>query len=131
TRPFHYHTFTLEAMARLAHYSRVLAARTGSAPPAADPSCRRTAAPCTPDLWRAEIDSRRLPAVIEFVARAVIDPASWPHSTALERQLVLPPALPVLLQAQRTVPSPTTAAALAALRDVAPDDVSRLLWPLP
>jgi len=131
TRPFHYHTFTLEAMTRLAHYSRVLAARTGSQPPPADPACLRSPQPCTPNLWRAEADGRSLGAVVAFISAAVTAPEAWPYATALERSPVLPPAVPVLLQAQRALPTPATAAALAALQGVALDHIARLLWPAP
>jgi len=131
TRPFHYHTFTLEAMTRLAHYSRVLAARTGSQPPPADPACLRSPQPCTPDLWRAEAAGRSLGAVVAFISAAVTAPEAWHHATSLERSPVLPPAVPGLLQAQRALPTPGTAAALAALQGVAPDHVARLLWPVP
>jgi len=131
TRPFHYHTFTLEAMTRLAHYSRVLAARTGSQPPPADPACQRSPQPCTPNLWRAEAEGRSLGTVLTFISAAMTAPEAWTHATALERSPVLPPAVPVLLQAQRALPAAGTAAALAALQGVAPDHVARLLWPVP
>jgi hypothetical protein len=118
TRPFHYHAFTLEAMTRLARYSRVLAARSSGNPP-------------PPDLWRAEAGGRSLGSVVTFVAGVVAQPAGWTYATAVEPKPVLPPALPALLQAQRALPSSATAAALQTLQPVAPDHVARLLWPLP
>ena len=109
TRPFHYHTFTLEAATRLARYGQVLEV----------------------DLWHAVIDGKSLRAVLNLVASTVVDPGSWPYATALETTPPLAPALPVLLIAQRTYPPHSFDSALAALKDIAPDHVAWLMWPVP
>lgn len=117
TRPYHYHTFTLQAATRLARYAQVLAAQAGPR--------------CPLDLWRAVIDGKSLPAVLDFVAAAVVNPAAWEHATALEPAPPLVTALPVLLMAQRELQPGRYRAALARLQELAPDHVAWLLWPLP
>jgi len=87
--------------------------------------------PATAASVQADARCRSLGAVLAFISAAVTAREAWPHATALERSPVLPPAVPVLLQAQRALPAAGTAAALAALQGVAPDHVARLLWPLP
>jgi hypothetical protein len=109
TRPYHYHTFTLEAATRLARYGEVVGV----------------------DLWHAVIDGKSLRAVLNLVAATVVDPASWRHATALEPTPPLSPALPVLLNAQRAYPPHSFDSALAALKDIAPDHVAWLMWPAP
>ena len=109
TRPFHYHTFTLEAATRLARYGDVLGV----------------------DLWHAVIEGKSLRAVLQWVAATVVDPASWRHATALEPAPPLAPALPVLLIAQRAYPESRFDAALTALKPIAPDHVAWLMWPVP
>ena len=109
TRPFHYHTFTLEAATRLARYGQVVDV----------------------DLWHAVIDGKSLRAVLNVVAGTVVDPGSWPHATALEPSPPLAPALPVLLIAQRAYSPHSFDTALAALKDIAPDHVAWLMWPAP
>jgi hypothetical protein len=109
TRPYHYHTFTLEAATRLARYGQILEV----------------------DLWHAVVDGKSLRAVLNVVAGTVVDPGSWPYATALEPTPPLAPALPVLLIAQRAYPRHSFDAALAALKDIAPDHVAWLMWPVP
>ncbi|MBC7942437.1 MAG: alginate lyase family protein [Chitinophagaceae bacterium] len=135
TRPFHYQTFTLDAATRLARYGQVLAASTRPAGkwPATDPRCR---APeqhpgCPLDLWRGVIDGKSLRAALDFIAGAVVAPASWPFATALEPAPPLAPALPVLLRAQRSYAARGFDAPLAALQKIAPDHVAWLMWPVP
>ena len=108
TRPYHYHTFTLEAATRLARYGEVLGV----------------------DLWHAVIDGKSLRAVLDTVAHTVVDPGSWRYATALEPAPPLAPALPVLLIAQRAYPRHSFDTALAALKDIAPDHVAWLMWPV-
>jgi hypothetical protein len=133
TRPYHYHTFTLEAATRLARYGQVLASipNPAGAWPANDPRCR---APeqhlqCPLDLWRLSVDGKSLRGVLDFVAATVLAPAAWPYATALEPAPVLAPALPVLLFAQPQYAPGSFAAPLAALQRIAPDDVAWLMWP--
>jgi len=137
TRPYHYQTFTLEAATRLARYGQVLAALPRPDPagqwPATDPRCR---APerhpsCPLDLWHVVIDGKSLRGALNFVATAVVAPASWSHATALEPTPPLAPALPVLLMARRVYPPPSFDAPLAALKEIAPDHVAWLMWPVP
>lgn len=134
TRPFHYHSFTLEAATRLARYGQVLNALPAPPPrwPATDPRCAPPALQpaCPLDLWRVNIDGRSLRGVLDFVAGAVLQPEGWRHATALEPEPPLATALPVLLMAQFAVPSPQQAAAIERLRPLAPDHVAWLLWPL-
>jgi len=135
TRPYHYHTFTLQAATRLARYAQVLAAQAGPATggTASDPRCTPPASNprCPLDLWRVVIDGKSLPAVLDFVAAAVVNPATWEHATALEPAPPLVTALPVLLMAQRELQPGRYRAALARLQELAPDHVAWLLWPLP
>lgn len=135
TRPYHYHTFTLQAATRLARYAEVL---DGAAPadriwPASDARCARPAADprCPLNLWRGVIEGKSLPAVLDFVAAPVVDPSAWTHATAIEPTPPLVTALPVLLAAQRELPGGRYSAALARLRVLAPDHIAWLLWPLP
>ncbi len=135
TRPYHYHTFTLEAATRLARYGQVLAALPHPAAqwPAANPRCR---APephpsCPLDLWHVVIDGKSLRGALDFVATAVVAPASWPFATALEPNPPLAPALPALLMAQRVYAPRSFSASLAALKNIAPDHVAWLMWPVP
>ena len=135
TRPYHYHTFTLQAATRLASYAQVL---DGAAPadrtwPASDARCARPATDprCPLDLWRGVIEGKSLPAVLDFVAAAVVDPSAWTHATSIEPTPPLVTALPVLLAAQRELPGGRFSAALARLRVLAPDHIAWLLWPLP
>ena len=109
TRPFHYHTFTLEAATRLARYGQILEV----------------------DLWGAVIDGKSLRAVLNVVAGTVVDPGSWPNATALEPTPPLASALPVLLIAQRAYPRHGFDTALVALKDLSPDNVAWLMWPVP
>jgi len=131
TRPFHYHTFTLEAATRMARHADVLDAT--AALPAGDPRCAplATGPQCPLGLWRFEIDGKTLRKMLDRVADVVIDPASWSHATRLEPQPLLEPALPVLLMAQRAYAPHRYDAALAVLRRAAPDHVAWLLWPQP
>lgn len=135
TRPYHYHTFTLQAATRLARYAQVLerAAPAGSTLPASDARCARPAADarCPLDLWRGVIDGKSLPAVLDFVAATVVNPTGWQHATAVEPTPPLVSALPVLLAAQRELPAGRYSAALARLRELAPDHIAWLLWPQP
>ena len=150
TRPYHYHTFTLEAMTRMARYAEVLPSL--PSPPsqtslpslpsrpdgqsqwtATDPRCQPPALHlnCPLDLWGRVIDGRSLRGVLDFVAAVAIEPRTWRHATRLEPQPLLAPAVPVLLMAQRAYPPRSFDAALQALKDVAPHDAARLLWPVP
>ena len=135
TRPYHYHTFTLEAAARLARYGQVLAALPNPAGtwPAADPRCKTPELypSCPLDLWHVVIGGKSLRAVLNVVAGTVVDPGSWPYATALEPTPPLAPALPVLLIAQRVYPRQSFDTALTALKDIAPDHVAWLMWPVP
>lgn len=137
TRPFHYQTFTLEAATRLARYGQVLAALPHPAGPwpATEARCL-TPQPqqhvgCPLDLWRAVIDGKSLRAALDFVATAVVAPAAWSFATALEPTPPLVPALPVLLIAQRVYPPRSFSAALAVLKNMAPDHLAWLMWPVP
>jgi hypothetical protein len=135
TRPYHYHTFTLEATTRLARYAQVLASRphpAGVLPPQ-DPRCQTpgTEPRCTVDLWGLSIDGKSLPGVLDFVAGVVTQPKSWAHATPLEPTPPLTTALPVLLMAQRALPAGRYAAPLALLKEQAPDHLAWLLWPSP
>ena len=135
TRPYHYHTFTLEAVTRLARFGQVLAAKplADSTWPASDPRCRQPELNigCPLDLWNLVIDGRSVRAVLDQVAAVVLDPKSWTHTTALEPNPPIATALPVLLMAQRAYPPGTYAAALDVLRGLSPEHVSWLLWPTP
>ncbi len=135
TRPFHYQTFTLEAATRLARYGQVLAALPPPAGqwPATDPRCQapERQVRCPLDLWRVLIDGKSLRGALDFVATAVVTPASWPFATALEPTPPLGTALPVLLLAQRVYPPRSFDAPLAALRKIAPDHSAWLMWPVP
>jgi hypothetical protein len=135
TRPYHYHTFTLEAATRLARYGQVLSA---SAPAtwqwtASDTRCQppQLHLQCPLDLWGVVIEGKSLRAALDTVARVAVNPSTWPYKTSLETSPVLPPALPVLLMAQRAYPPATFAAALNALTPLAPDSVAWLMWPVP
>jgi Alginate lyase len=135
TRPYHYHTFTLEAATRLARYGQVLATRPppDGALQATDASCKPPASDvrCPMDLWRVTIDGKSLGGVLDFVAAAVTNPKTWAHATALEPAPPLATALPVLLAAQRALPGGRFGAPLAVLKELAPDDVAWLVWPAP
>ncbi len=135
TRPYHYHTFTLEAMTRLARYSQVLATRPHpeGALPGQDARCQTpgTDMRCPIDLWRLSMDGKSLRGVLNFVGTPVVDPKSWAYATPLEPTPPLATALPVLLMAQRALPAGNFSAALGALKELAPDHVAWLLWPLP
>ena len=135
TRPYHYHTFTLEAITRLARYGQVLAAlpQPGGGLAGADTRCLPPALDlrCPLDLWRVSIDGKSLGAVLDFVAAPVLNPKAWTHATALEPQPPLATAMPVLLAAQRSLPSGRYRSALPQLKELVPDHVAWLIWPLP
>jgi Alginate lyase len=135
TRPYHYHTFTLEAMTRLARYSQVLATRPHpeGALPSEHARCQTpgTDMRCPIDLWRLSMDGKSLRGVLNFVGTTVVEPKSWAFATVLEPTPPLATALPVLLMAQRALPAGSFSGPLDALKDLAPDHVAWLLWPLP
>jgi hypothetical protein len=138
TRPYHYHTFTLEAMTRLARYSQVLASRPHpeGALPSQDARCQTPGGDmrCPIDLWRMTIDGKSLRGVLDFVAGAVVNPKSWSNATALEPTPPQATALPVLLMAQRAL-APGDAgrfsAPLAVLKPLEPEHLAWLIWPTP
>ena len=135
TRPYHYHTFTLQASTRLARYGQALAAlpQPGGRWAATDPRCQPPALDlrCPLDLWRVSIDGKSLAGVLDFVAAPVLNPKAWVHATALEPEPPLATAMPVLLAAQRALPPGRYGMALARLKALTPDHVAWLLWPLP
>jgi hypothetical protein len=135
TRPYHYHTFTLEAATRLAQYGQVLARQAPLAGqwPATDARCQppQLHLQCPLDLWGVVIEGKSLRGVLDSVARVAVDPATWAYKTPLENTPVLAPALPVLLLAQRAYPPNTYATAVKALTPMASDHVSWLMWPTP
>jgi len=135
TRPFHYHTFTLEAATRMARHADVLRAMPppGGALAPGDPRCAPPTAElrCPLDLWQLEIDGKSLRQVLDRVAEVAVNPAAWRHATPLEPVPILLPMLPVLLMAQHAEPPGRRDAALTVLRRLAPDHVAWLLWPQP
>ncbi len=135
TRPYHYTVFTLEAATRLAHYGQIIAANQDPKTPwsASDARCNAAypQAQCPLDLWGTVIEGKSLRRALDAIAGVVIDPASWKYASALEKEPILAPALPVLLRAQRSTPAGTYSSALLKLQSLSPDNVAWLLWPLP
>jgi hypothetical protein len=135
TRPYHYHTFTLEAITRLARYGQEAATRpqSGERWAASDPRCQAPALDlrCPLDLWRVAINGKSVERVLDFVAAPVLNPASWAHATSLEPQPPIATALPVLLASQHALQTGRYSVPLARLREMAPDHVAWLIWPAP
>jgi Alginate lyase len=135
TRPFHYHTFTLEAMTRLARYSDLLSTRyaaTGQLP-LTDAKCSQPESniQCPIELWQRAFDGKSLRGVLDTVANVAIAPQSWKFTTPIESAPVLGPALPVLLMAHHLHPNATFENAINALSSTAPEHLAWLLWPKP
>lgn len=135
TRPYHYHTFTLEAATQLARFGQVISATPNPEGQwqASDSRCKppQLHIQCPLDLWNVTIDGKSLRGVLDTVAEVVVNPSAWKYPTELETAPVLAPALPVLLMAQRAYPPGTYSAALSKLQGISPNHVAWLLWPAP
>ncbi len=135
TKPYHYHTFTLEAVTRLALYGQRLQALVpaGQGWSASDARCSAAALDisCPLDLWHREIDGKSLQSVLQRVAEVVVNPAGWTFATSLEPRPDLPPAIYALALARAAYPPEMLGKALALLHKEKPDSIHWLLWPAP
>ena len=135
TKPYHYHTFTLEAVTRLALYGQRLQALVpaGQGLQASDARCRAPALDigCPLDLWHLEIDGKSLQSVLQRVAEVVVQPGAWAFATSLEPTPYLAPATYPLALARAAYPAEMFAKALALLHKETPDSIHWLLWPAP
>ncbi len=135
TKPYHYHTFTLEAVTRLALYGQRVQALVpaGQGLSASDVRCSAAALDisCPLDLWHREIDGKSLQSVLQRVAEVVVNPAGWTFATSLEPKPDLPPAIYALALARAAYPPEMMAQALALLHKEKPDSIYWLLWPAP
>jgi len=135
TKPYHYHTFTLEAVTRLALYGQRLQALVpaGKGLLASDARCLVAAQDirCPLDLWHLEIDGKSLRSVLQRVAEVVVQPGGWTFATSLEPTPDLPPAIYALALARAAYPPEMLAKPLALLHKEKPDSIYWLLWPAP
>lgn len=135
TRPFHYHTFTLEAVAQLARYGQAFEAIPNPKGQwkASDARCQppQLHIQCPLDLWNVVIDGKSLRGVLNTVAGVVVNPAGWPYKTTLEKAPPLAPALPSLLMGQRANPQGKYSEALSKLQSINPESVAWLISPTP
>jgi len=135
TKPYHYHTFTLEAVTRLALYGQRLQALVpaGKGLLASDTRCLVAAQDirCPLDLWQLEIDGKSLRSVLQRVADVVVQPGDWTFATSLEPRPDLPPAIYALALARAAYPPEMLAKPLALLHKEKPDSIYWLLWPAP
>jgi hypothetical protein len=135
TKPYHYHTFTLEAVTRLALYGQRLQALVpaGQGLSTSDARCLAPAQDinCPLDLWHCEIDGKSLQSVLQRVAEVVVNPAGWTFASSLEPTPDLPPAIYALALARAAYPPEMLGKALALLHKEKPDSIHWLLWPAP
>ena len=109
TRAFHYSTFNLQALFRMAHFGAAAGVDVWNYPDAQRPALRNA---------------------LEYLTTYVMKPSAWPYSDI--QGIAYADYLPLMLQAERVYgPLPDSVAVEDNLRGRLPASPDWLLWPLP